>query len=399
MRGAHLIVGALLVALPFVAWQGPAHTTALDALNVIFLPLYWARAVARREKVTFPLAIAFWLVLLGSFGGLWAATAHTRALLTIGQDIYLYLWCVTVAHFVARHCRVATVVATWVAVACAIAVLSWVDRHTGALGGVFSGELRASGTFLNPNMFGSYIVVSFFLAWAVAGPERRLLWGALPLLFLGLLATASNGALAGFLAGCAATVMVQPTQRPLLAMGGGLILAAVGVLALGVLQNDRVKQQLVSTFHRGRSEVGGAALGSAEERWPIWLDAAVTFRKHPMGVGPDNFNRNGGPISGTYYGPHNDYVGMTVERGPLGLLGWCGILVGTTALLRGLRSAGSELRVEALYGLMASIAMHCMVIELFHFRHVWFAIAIILAAATQLRASAPAARVPMLEAA
>jgi hypothetical protein len=399
MSRAHAIVGALLVALPFVAWQGPAHTTALDALNAVLLPLYWGHALARHERVRFPLAIAFWLVLLGSIGGLWAATARTRALLTISQDVYLYLWCVTLAHFVARHCRLVSVIATWVAVACAIAALSWLDRTTGALGGFFSGAVRAAGTFLNPNMFGSYLVVSFFLAWSIAGPERRLVWLALPVLVLGLLDTASNGALAGFVAGCVAAVFIQPTHRPLATVGGLLILASVGLLAVGALQNDRVEQTLIGLFDRGRSGVGGAAAGSAEERWPIWLDAAVTFRKHPMGVGPDNFNRNGGPISGTYYGPHNDYVGMAVERGVLGLLGWCGILWGTTAALGAVRRAPTELRAEALYGLMASIAVHCLVVELFHFRHIWFAVALILAASAQATRTTAAARLPVLEAA
>jgi O-antigen ligase len=387
MSRAELIAGLLLVALPFVAWQGPAHTTALDALNVVFLLVYWGYSLRRQERVRFPLAIPFWLILLGSFGGLWAATARTRAMLTIGQDVYLYLWCVTMAHFVARHCRIAPVVSTWAFVACAIAVLSYLDRQTGALGGHFSGELRASGTFLNPNMFGNYLVVSFFLAWSVATAERRLVYVALPLLFLGLLATASNGALAGFLAGFAVTVLVQPGKRPLLTVGALLVLGSFVVLAAGVLQSERVQQQLAALVPKGRSEIGGTAVGSAEERWPIWLDAAVSFRAHPMGVGPDNFNKNGGPISGTHYGPHNDYVGMTVERGPLGLLGWIGILAGTTGLLSGLRAAGTPLRVEALYGLMASISMHCMVIELFHFRHFWFAIALILAAAMQAQAS------------
>src|SRR6185436_16640293 len=88
-----------------------------------------------------------------------------------------------------------------------------------------------------------------------------------------------------------------------------------------------------------------------------------------------------------YYGPHNDYVGMMVERGPLGLIGWLGILGGTVALLPVLKSR-SDLHVEAFHALIASQTVHSLVIEAFHFRHVWFAFALAIAASLQTTAEA-----------
>jgi hypothetical protein len=384
MSRGFLIVVAMIATTPLVAWQGVAHTTPLDAINAIVLPLYWLRLLMRGERMRFPFALWFWLIMLGSFTGLWAAHARTRALLTISQDVYLYLWFVTVIDLVVRYCRIVPIVVTWVVVACAITLLSYVDRNTGALGGAFAGSVRAAGTFLNPNMFGSYLGISFFLAWSIARSARRWMFVALPILVLGLIDTGSNGALAGFVAGTTVAVLSRPT-RPLWVIGSGLVLAALGVLAIGVMQNERTRERVLDMFRGGRSQIGGAAAGSAEERWPIWLDAAETIRNHPMGVGPDNFNSRGGPISGTYYGPHNDYVGMMVERGPFGLIGWVGLLGGTLALIPTLRKR-SELRMEALYGLVAYQAMHSNVIEAFHFRHLWFALALIVAAATALKA-------------
>jgi hypothetical protein len=58
----------------------------------------------------------------------------------------------------------------------------------------------------------------------------------------------------------------------------------------------------------------------------------------------------------------------------------------------------SDLRVEALYGLIACQAMHSMVIEAFHFRHLWLAIALAVAAASQVKVDETSA-LPMLEAA
>ena len=387
MNWGFLTVVAMIVTTPLVAWQSVAHTTPFDAVSALVVPLYWGRFLLRRERVPFPLGFWFWLILLGSLGGLWAASMRTRALLTLSQDVYLYLWFVTMVHLVVRHCRVTSVIITWVVVACAITLLSYIDRTTGIFGGHFAGTVRATGTFLNPNMFGNYLLLSFFLAWSVAVRGRPLLFLALPILFLGLLDTASNGALAGFLGGCAAALVTRPTSRPFGWIGAGLMMAAVGVLALGVLQNDRAREQVMGLFHGGRSQIGGAAAGSAEERLPIWMDAALSIQKHPMGVGPDNFNKLGGPVSCTYYGPHNDYVGMMVERGPLGLIGWFGILGGTVALLPVLKSR-SDLHVEAFYALIASQAVHSLVIEAFHFRHVWFALALAIAASLQTKAQA-----------
>src|SRR6185295_7819658 len=93
---------------------------------------------------------------------------------------------------------------------------------------------------------------------------------------------------------------------------------------------------------------------------------------------------------------HNDYLGMLVERGPLGLLGWCSLLLAMWLLVARLGQAPgpAPLAWLPLHGLVAAVAMHAFVVELFHFRHLWLAFALVTAAATT--AGARPARRPAL---
>jgi len=260
--GTFFLAVAMLVALPLVAIQGPAHTTPMDAVNVLFVGLYWCYLLARRERVEFPLALPFWLILLGSFTGLYAAYHRSLALLVLVQDIYLYLWFVTLSHFLARYCRLRSVATIWVAVACGVALLTFADAHMGLFGGRFAGTARSRGTFENPNMFGDYLVVSFFVTWATAAAGKRLFYLALPLLAGGVLATHSNGSLMSLLGGCGAVVAAHRFLWTTRRVGALLVLAGLGLGIVGVF-HDHLEEVAVERLGASRGEVGGAALKGA----------------------------------------------------------------------------------------------------------------------------------------
>lgn len=210
-RGGLLLAGAMLITMPLVAFQGPAHTTPMDAANVLFLAISWMLILMRREPIVFPLALPFWIVMVASVLALWGADYRARAALVIGVDLYLYLWFVTLAHFLARWCDLGRIAVLWTTVACGVALLTLGDAHLGLAGGRFAATSRATGTFDNPNMFGDYLVVSFFVAWAAAAAgKRRLLYLGLPVLFAGMRSTASNGALVSLIGGCAAMAIASP---------------------------------------------------------------------------------------------------------------------------------------------------------------------------------------------
>jgi O-antigen ligase len=385
----------MLGLMPLVAIQGPGNTTPMDVAGAGLLLLYWRSLLARGERLPFPLALPVWLILVGSLVGTFAAVERGRAFLMLGKDVYLYLLFGGAAHFVARRCRVEQVVAIWTAIACALVALTLADLHLGLAGGRFGLPQRAIGTFENPNMFGSYLVISLFLAWAAASAGRRAYYLAMIVLLAGIDATASNGAAMSTAAGCLAVAAAQPIRRLLPRLGAVLVVAAIG-LAVVVPWHEHLREGSLDVLQsRDRGAIGGDALKGAGERFPIWLDAVASIRRNPTGVGPGNFNRLGGEVSRGYHGAHNDYLGMLTERGPLGLVGWLAVLGGIGAAVTRVRRAPAASRPLApapLYGLLAAVTLHATVLELSHFRHFWLVLAVVFAAAAQadLRATAAA---------
>lgn len=382
-----VVVGVMALATPLVAVQGPAHTTVLDVVNAVFLLVYWARVLTRAEPIALPLRAAMWLLLVGSLGGMISAANRSAAVLTLTQDLYLYAWFVTLADFLARHCRPRRAIVAWVTVACAVALLAALDAHLGLFGGHFAGDVRATGTFENPNMFGDYLMVSFFFAWAVAAAGARVCYGAMAVLVVGVVATASNGALLGLLVGAAATLLALPTAQPHRRVGAVLFALACAV-ALFAVSFERVQEESLGMFAAPRGALGGGAVKGYGERREVWAGLLATVRETPTGVGPGNFRTY--TVAGDH-SAHNEYLGMLAERGPLGLLAWLGVLCGAVrevVRIRAARGRGYEpVAWAALLGLVAALAAHAAVVEMFHFRHVWFALAVLVA----VRAQAPEA--------
>jgi O-antigen ligase len=392
-QGSHgdLVTTVMILATPIVDLQGPAHTTVLDAVNLVFLALYWTRVVLRGDRLEWPFRTAMWLLVLGSLGGMLSAGDRSLAVLTLVQDLYLYVWFVTLAHFVARHCRLPVLVTTWVAMACVVGILAALDNYLGLFEGRFAGDVRATGTFENPNMFGDYLLVSFFLCWAAAAARRWWLYPPMGLLLLGVVATASNGALLGLCAGTAVTLLTLPTARPERRVAT-LLLGLAAVVAVFGTSFQRVQERSLGMFAAPRGAIGGGAMKGYAERREVWMGLLETVRRRPTGVGPGNFRTD---TAAGAHSAHNEYLGMLAERGPLGLAAWLGILLGAVAQVRRLGPAGERggaaVEPAALLGLVAGLAAHAAVVEMFHFRHVWFALAVLVAARAQAPSPAPVA--------
>ena len=388
----HVIMGAILLLLPVLSVQGPGHTTPMDAISVVFVGVYWTHLLLRHERMTFPLLIPFWLILLGSCCGFYVAHDRARAVLEVSKELYSYVWFISVAHFMSRRCDIARVAGMWVVVASVLALLMSADAQAGLLGGMFAARHRAAGTFLNPNMAGSYLVMAFFLAWALGAAGRRRFYLALPALVAGCIATASNGTAMSLAAGAMVAGVLMSGRRLNQLIGVGCIVGAVAVGGIGAGYERLLKSSMDQVSQGKRDAIGGTAMEGASERFPLWLDAADSLRRVPTGVGPGNFNRQGGSISGDFHGAHNTYVGMLVERGPLGLIGWLAILGSVAVLVSRMRAAVASgvrlLAVEPLFGALAALAVHSVVMEMFHFRHVWMLIAVMCAAGAQASAQA-----------
>src|SRR5262249_61273848 len=86
-----------------------------------------------------------------------------------------------------------------------------------------------------------YLVVSFFVAWATAGGGRPLFYIALPLLLIGVRATASNGCMVSLLAGVAAVVVACPGLWEPRQLAAGLALGPVLLGLPGVFHGQIAK--------------------------------------------------------------------------------------------------------------------------------------------------------------
>jgi len=301
------------------------------------------------------------------------------------SDIYLYLWFVTLSDHLARRCDIGAVGMIWTTVSCGIALLTLADGYFGLLGGLFSGMRRATGTFENPNMFGDYLVISFFVAWATAA-RRPVFYVALPLLFVGIRATASNGALVALMGGCGATWAASSSFWTRRTLGILALVGAIGLAVVGIWHDD-IEEFAVAQMSAARGEVGGAALKGASERLPIWENILKLVAENPFGVGPGNLADVDAETTGDNHGAHNEYFGMLGERGYLGLAGWLALMVTVFLMLMRLRAAAAAgyepLGIHQLFGLYGAAASHALVIELSHFRHFWMVLAVIVGAVMQ----------------
>jgi O-antigen ligase len=384
--GGLFLAGAMLVCMPLVAIQGPGHTTPMDGVNLLFVGCSWIMFLVRHRRFALPLIAPFWVILVGSLLSLYGTPYLARAALVLAEDVYLYLWFITLADFLARRCDMGGVGMIWTGVACTVAVLTLADEHFGVLGGLFSGTRRATGTFENPNMFGDYLVLSFFVAWATAAGGRPLWYFALALLFAGIRATASNGALVALLGGVGATWAASSSfwsrkSLGLVAIAGAILIAIVGVW------HEEIEEFAVAQMSASRGEVGGAAMKGASERLPIWEHILGLVAENPLGVGPGNLADVNAETTGDDHGAHNEYFGMLGERGVLGLAGWLALLASVLAMLMRLRAAAAAgyrpLGVLPLFGVFGAAVSHALVIELSHFRHFWMVLAIIAGASMQ----------------
>jgi O-antigen ligase len=358
----------------------------MDGINVLFVAAAWLVLFARRETMEFPLALPCWTIMAASTIAAFAAIWLDRVASVLLVDVYLYLWFVTLAHYLSRRCSIAGVGMVWSVVSCMVAALTLGDAYFGMMGGQFSGMRRATGTFENPNMFGNYLVVSFFLTWAVAETGRPLFYLALPFLFLGIRATASNGALLAMLGGAGAVVLSLRGFWNRRVLGLVCIVLGITIAVVGVYRED-IETFAMRELGGARGEVGGAALKGAGERFPIWETVFETVLESPIGVGPGNFASVNAALTGDYHGAHNEYLGMLGERGFLGLAGWLALLVSVFGMLRALDAAAPAgyrpLGMHGLYGLFGAILAHSLVIEVSHFRHFWMVLAMIAAGAWQ----------------
>ncbi len=237
----------------------------------------------------------------------------------------------------------------------------------GASGG---SELRASGTFPNPNIPGNLLAIAI-LCWASAPFRWSTKGGVIFVGIVGLLATASFGSLLqlgvgfGYLAysnfGKAANIM---RGRRLLMVIPIVLIAMSGFFVYSQLRSGQGQ----TGFNQARFDRSGGT------RTLVWAQALDKYVDAPWGVGPGSVR--GYSLNSYATELHSEPLAYLIERGPIGLFG---LLLMWFVMVR-LAPARTNARAMVFAYIVGSFFR-----ETAHYRHFWLLFPLALVAAEQAR--------------
>ena len=236
----------------------------------------------------------------------------------------------------------------------------------------FSGgnELRASGTFPNPNVAGNLLAMGL-LCWSAAPFRVTTKFGVAGVAMIGLLAAGSFGSMLQLGIGFGYLALTHMDQarnlvrgRRLLAVLPLLFVALIGFFAFTQLRGGQDK----SGFSSSRFDRSGGL------RFAVWEEAIGKVPDAPWGVGPGSVR--GLDLNTLETELHSEPLAFLVERGVIGLFG---LFLMWFALLR-LCPRGTQARAMVLAYIFGSFFR-----ETWHYRHFWLFLPMALVAAEQAR--------------
>jgi len=398
LDGWGLYLWLLIGLIPVVVPNGPARTAIVDLLIVLGFGAFAVTWLTKRERIHVPFFGPVLAISVGSILAVVNAVSPGASFVAMAQDAYLYLWFIMVVHLLRRR-DLDGIRVTWVWFACAIAALGVVslvtDAHLSLIDLARPTGRRAFGTFYDPNMFASYLVMSLFMLISLGDRMGRMLrWGACGILLLALVATKSNGGMLSLAGGLTVWAVVRGWTRtvsPMALAAGTLIAVSVVLTGVWLILGLGVGSSQLSSLEQ--ESFLARASHSSEGRFKIWGQLQHTYAKTPLGIGPGNSRwttmsvetrvRKDGLTSKE---AHNDYLAYAIERGPLALLGLLAMLAQAFAKLAGAwrrrdepgaRGSSMGPLVAGLAGALVAACIHALTIEVLHYRHFWMLLAIV----------------------
>ncbi len=339
-----LALGLAFGPLVYLSRSEPLLIKQVIGIIVILLAaLVWLLVTARHSlSVRVDLDLGLWLGILGlSVAATLAAAdqtiaihgvyAHYQGILSLGAlSISFLLW--KQADWQSKILQVFLVLLVVGAVAQALLALAQMGAAAfgSQLMGVGVRSIRTSGTFGNPNVFGSYMVpmtlLSIALAQIVSARHKKLIYASTVLILLASLSTLSLSVWLAF--GVTGVILVIDRWRR-----GGVnrrflltLLAAVLLIVAFFLftESGLTRHGIVERINRAATVSGGGA-GSRVQLWKA--GARLIVARPIVGWGPDNF-RVAAPGAGLLGGvielpahPHNLLMEFAVNFGlPAALL-------------------------------------------------------------------------------
>ena len=237
---------------------------------------------------------------------------------------------------------------------------------------VFKAMGRAAGTFEDPNVFGSFLILGivFVVRDLVTGAGRRLWLGfvLLPVLLAGVLLAFSRGSwIATLFAAVALLAMTFATARSarvrrrivVVTIAASLIGAAsiVGLVATDAVgEMIAVRAQAVQDYDSG--ETG---------RFGIQLRSIPLLVERPNGFGPLRYR--------THFGaePHNTYLNAFASGGWIGGFAFIGLMLTTTyvGLRLSLSPSPYQRHAQVFFATHLTFILQSFQIDIDHWRHVY----------------------------
>ncbi len=409
-----LLIG-IGILLAFQWPPGPGNTAATDIPLLLSIIYVWPTFWKHREIIRFPLMLPQWMIFLGGLTATLGSLDQTASLMAIVQDVYIYLWFLSLVNMIDDEADFHKIRKAWVLMACLEGLLLVLTvlgigrtlfvKPLQAKGKPIPGTAgqsgRTMGTIGHPNATGTYMRSSFFVLLSICHPQKtwqRVLIGLL--LFAGILTTGSRGAIVAWLIGMFVMLAYQIARSggksPL--FWGSVAASLAGVACLVAIVG--VPSSIIA-FTQGtflRHSLGRLMGASIPYRTFILKGAWKAYRSHPLGIGPNAFGAWLGGSLGEG-SMHSDYLSHLVERGPLGFIG---LLLLVTEVLLCLKSSmaltkddpSKQFQVLALgAGFLGSAALE-LVYDIMHNRTHWLLITLIFAQNGLLRARYSQERTP-----
>lgn len=399
----YLAVVAVLLPLQFtdVIRRG---ITLFHIVNFVVVGGFVLLLILRGVRIRWYLLFPMWLLLVASLLGMFNSSSVFLNTYTLSIDVYIYVWFLMLAAFIASEDDVNVLTRVWVLMAAGIVLFYLRDLSS-------IGAIRSEFTFGNPNRAGTYFMASFYFLFSPALTGRPWLRAGLgTLFFTAALATTSVAILVSFvLSGFVMLITLLYTRghgRQIAALSAVMLLIVAGFAVARTDPEQLVREQLPLVFLR--------APRSLSTRTQIWTAGLEIFQEHPFGIGPQSFfaqvdiglgNKGGIEL-------HSDFVANLVERGFLGLLAL--FLVYAVVGLRLLSMARAARRLQrrdlgmwtgALAGVVVGYFVYSVTHQALHHDTLWLIFALIFAQSEMVRraeglpAAAPAAsalpRVPV----
>lgn len=365
LRAAYFVVMAAL--MPMIVPSLPFQTTFFDWFNMATIPVVLV-VLIYGSRVRMQLVPAALAILAGSFVSMVNGRAIGVNLLTLAQEVYLFLLFITLVNILRDPKDMTILVVAWLATAVVQSgVVFW------QLG--IDLAARVTGTFENPNMTGSYLGISSLLAFHPSLRGKPLTRMVLFLIVvLAMLGTKSMSGILSLTTGilfiiAAYTFYGGQKQRVRVAFSA----LALFLIGLAALPQALAMKNFLDRLPR-----------SSSGRMQTWKVGMSHFVDNPLGlgVGPGGFVEVG-IVTGGQWGVgkrmslHSDYLAYLVERGVIGFVGLLVLFVSLAAMLvKGMiacKTSEERLWMFALSAMFLFTCVDAFSHEMMHYRHVWAA--------------------------